>query len=99
MTPAQIAERIHRRRRQVLVHSILYYRLDASIVPDATYDAWAQELIHLQTEYPDIAAGVDYMADAFRNFTSSTGYDLPLDDPRANAVARQLLTRKDPLNA
>lgn len=96
MSLDDVAERIHRRRRQVLVHSILYYRLDASIVPDATYDAWAQELIQLQAQYPDVAAGVDYMADAFRHFTSSTGYDLPLDDPRARAVALQLLTRKDP---
>lgn len=90
--PDVVASLIERRRRQILVHSILYYRLDASLIPDATYDAWAQELIRLQREHPEISEGVDYRLDAFRNFTSSTGYDLPLDDDRANRVARDLLT-------
>ncbi|QIN94442.1 DNA ligase [Arthrobacter phage Lego] len=90
--PDVVASLIERRRRQILVHSILYYRLDASLIPDATYDAWAQELIRLQREHPEISEGVAYHRDAFRTFTSSTGYDLPLDDARANRVARDLLT-------
>ncbi|UAJ15401.1 DNA ligase [Arthrobacter phage Niobe] len=91
-TPDVVASLIERRRRQILVHSILYYRLDSSLIPDATYDAWAQELIRLQREHPEISESVRYHLDAFRNFTSSTGYDLPLDDDRANRVARDLLT-------
>lgn len=94
-TPNVVASRIERRRRQVLVHSILYYRLDASLIPDATYDAWAQELIALQRQYPEVSEVVDYMRDAFRDFTSSTGYDLPLDDERANAVAQDLLLYRE----
>lgn len=82
---------IERRRRQILVHSILYYNLNATLIPDHVYDAWAQELIRLQTDYPDIAAHVGYHDEAFQNFTSSTGFDLPLDDVRANRVARDLL--------
>jgi hypothetical protein len=92
LTPDVVASRIERRRRQILVHSILYYRLDSPLIPDSAYDAWAQELIRLQAEYPDVSEGVGYMRDAFRTFTSSTGFDLPLDDERANAVARDLLT-------
>ncbi|UVK63565.1 DNA ligase [Arthrobacter phage Janeemi] len=91
MTDDTIAARIERRRRQILVHSVLYYRLDSSLIPDATYDAWAQELIRLQAEHPEISESVDYHLDAFRNFTSSTGFDLPLTDERANRVARDLL--------
>lgn len=87
-----VASLIQRRRRQILVHSILYYKLDRPLIEDHTYDAWAQELIRLQTEHPEISEAVDYHRDAFRNFTSSTGFDLPLDDPRANHVARELLT-------
>lgn len=90
--PDVVACLIERRRRQILVHSIHYYRLDSSLIPDATYDAWAQELIRLQAEHPEISESVAYHRDAFRNFTSSTGYDLPLDDERANRVARDLLT-------
>ncbi|WGH21224.1 DNA ligase [Arthrobacter phage ObiToo] len=91
-SPDVVASLIERRRRQILVHSILYYRLDSSLIPDATYDAWAQELIRLQAEHPEISESVAYHLDAFRNFTSSTGYDLPLGDPAANRVARDLLT-------
>lgn len=90
--PDVVASLIERRRRQILVHSILYYRLDASLIPDHVYDAWAQELVRLQREHPEISEAVDYHRDAFRRFTSSTGYDLPLDDARANRVARDLLT-------
>ncbi|AYN57762.1 DNA ligase [Arthrobacter phage DrManhattan] len=83
---------IERRRRQILVHSILYYKLDRPLIADHVYDKWAQELIRLQTDYPDIAAHVGYHDEAFQSFTSSTGFDLPLDDPAANRVARDLLT-------
>lgn len=88
---ADLAELIHRRRRQVLVHSILYYALDASTVSDATFDAWAHELADLQAKHPEISEGVAYMRDAFRGYTGDTGHHLPLKDPRATAVARDLL--------
>jgi NAD-dependent DNA ligase len=88
---SRLAELIHRRRRQILLHSILYYKHDATLIPDATYDAWAQELIRLQAEHPEASEGVACHREAFRAFTSSTGFDLPLDDVRANRVARDLL--------
>lgn len=87
-----VASLIERRRRQILVHSILYYKLDRPLIADHVYDSWAQELITLQREHPEVSEAVAYHRDAFRNFTSSTGYDLPLDDERANRVARDLLT-------
>lgn len=90
--PDVVASLIERRRRQILVHSILYYKLDRPLIDDHAYDAWAQELIRLQAEHPEISESVAYHRDAFRTFTSSTGFDLPLDDDRANAVARDLLT-------
>ncbi|WNN93692.1 DNA ligase [Arthrobacter phage CallinAllBarbz] len=93
-----VAELIHRRRRQVLVHSILYYRLDASLVPDATFDRWAHELADLQRDHPAASEGVAYMRDAFRGFTGDSGHHLPLTDPRATYLARHLLadTERNP---
>ena len=35
-----IRELIHRRRRQVLVHSILYYRLGKPLISDRQFDRW-----------------------------------------------------------
>jgi hypothetical protein len=86
-----IGELINRRRRQVIVHSVLYYRLDAQLIPDATFDSWARELSTLQEQNPEIAEEVPYMREAFHGFTGDTGFDLPLDDPAARAMAQRLL--------
>ncbi len=85
-----VAELIHRRRRQIMVHSVLYYRLNAAYLDDATFDRWAQELAHLQSSHPEVSERVTYMVDAFRNFTGETGYHLPLHDMATLRVAQQL---------
>jgi hypothetical protein len=87
----RIRELIHRRRRQVLVHSILYYRYDSPLISDATFDSWARELAALQKAHPELAEEVAYMRERFRGFTGNTGYDLPLGDPAAVAVAWRLV--------
>ena len=77
-----IRELIERRRRQVLVHSVIYYRFNSNVVTDAVWAAWALELEELQAKYPYIAADSWY-AEYFEDFDHSTGYNLPLDDPWA----------------
>lgn len=86
-----IAELIHRRRRQILVHSILYYKLDANLIPDHTFDEWAAELAYLQKAHPRISLSVNYHYDAFSDFTGETGAFLPLRDIPANYIAKRLL--------
>lgn len=90
MTPDQIQALINQRRRQVLVHSIIYYILDDSIITDAKWTQWATELEELQKQYPDIAEQCVY-SDAFRGFDHSSGFDLPLHDEWATRKAMQLL--------
>lgn len=90
MNKDEIAELIMRRRRQVLVHSVLYYKMDTNLVSDATWSRWALELEELQKKYPDIAEELPY-AEAFENFDHSTGSNLPLDDPWANNKATWLV--------
>lgn len=90
---AQVEELILRRRRQVLVHSILYYKMNTNLIPDAVYDGWAQELAELQRQHPEASERVDYHCDAFTGFTGETGFDLPLHDPDANHVASYLMKR------
>ena len=75
----QIKELITRRRCQVWVHSIIYYRLDRNVIGDAKWSQWALELEELQKQCPDLAAECPY-ADAFKDFNHSTGSNLPLDD-------------------
>lgn len=86
-----IQELIHRRRRQVLVHSILYYAYNTNVVPDATYDLWAQELAKVQQDHPEDSEAVEYHLEAFRGYTGETGFHLPLHDRRATNIAKTLM--------
>lgn len=85
-----IQSRINQRRAQVLVHSFLYYQMDASYIDDHKFDEWAKELAELQKKHPEIAEKCIF-AEAFRSFTGSTGYDLPYDNEWVQAKALQLL--------
>lgn len=86
-----IQELIHRRRRQILVHSILYYHYNANILPDATFDLWAQELAKVQQDHPEDSEAVEYHLEAYRGFTGETGFHLPLHDRRATNIAKTLM--------
>ena len=95
MDTTQIKELISRRRRQVLVHSVIYYKLNDNLIDDTTWSKWALELEELQNQYPKIAADCP-LAKEFLNFDHSTGMSLPLDNPWAMRTAQYLLsiTRK-----
>lgn len=90
MSEEVVYELISRRRRQILIHSIIYYKMNESIVTDALWASWAVELEELQKRYPEIAAKAPY-ADGFEDFDHSSGFNLPLDDPSAVAKARYIL--------
>lgn len=94
MNEEQIRELINRRRRQILVHSIIYYELDDCLVSDNQWAMWALELEKLQAEYPDTAKSCVY-ADEFANFEHSSGYNLPLKDPWGVHKARYLISCRD----
>ena len=87
-----VHELINRRRRQLCVHASLYYRLNASLVSDATYDAWSRELVQLQADYPDVAAAC-VLAELFADFDGSTGFHLS-GEPWALDKAQQLLRHR-----
>lgn len=86
----EIAARIQQRRYQVLVHSLLYYDLDVNLVSDYKWQDWAQELVTLQNDNPEIAEQVIF-ADAFRGFDASTGMGLPYTDGQIIRIAARLL--------
>ena len=87
---ALIHELIERRRRQVLVHSVIYYEFNKNVVTDALWTSWAMELESLQRKYPEIARECWY-AEHFENFDGSTGFNLPLRDPWAMRKAQYLI--------
>lgn len=72
-------ELIDRRRRQLHVHSIIYYHLNTSIVPDAVFDKWANELVALHKNHPNLV-NQGYMYSVFSDWTGDTGMHLPAKD-------------------
>ena len=90
MSDSAIKELISRRRRQILVHSVIYYKLNENLIDDATWSRWALELEELQESYPQLAMQCP-LNDAFIGFDHSTGMSLPLENPWAVRKAQYLV--------
>lgn len=76
----KIMEEIKRLRLCVLVHSIIYYRLNTNIVSDFQYDTFAKRLKKLQDDNPKLSQAVpEYLKD-FTSWDGCSGYNLPLGD-------------------
>lgn len=86
----KILELVTRRRRQLLIHSFLYYQMSENIIDDHTFDAWSKELADLQATYPEESAAAVF-ADGFRSFDGSSGFDLPFHYPEIQSRALHLL--------
>lgn len=84
-----IIELIERRRRQIAVHSELYYRMNESIISDHTFDQWCKELVELQLRHPHVARAAA-LYDKFKDFDGSTGFHLT-GDPWVLSKAMNLL--------
>jgi hypothetical protein len=83
----RVIEAIARRRRQMLVHSCLYYRMDASVIDDATWTRWAQQLAKLQDKFGHCIGFYDA---AFEDWDGSSGFHLPADQDVARVAMRLL---------
>ena len=90
MPPAAV-EAIARRRRQMLVHSCLYYVLDSPLVSDDQWQHWANQLVRLQRKF---GREIGFYDEAFQDWNASSGYYLPMD-PHVVRVARRLLDQRD----
>lgn len=88
-----IAEKIKQRRRQMLVHSYIYYELDQNIVSDAQWSKWAKELQQLQKDYPEESKQVEYY-EQFKDWDGSSGAFLNFGE-NIKTVAKILLEQKN----
>ena len=87
-----VAEKIRQRRRQMLVHSFLYYELDSNIIDDHTWSMWGVELAELQKKYPKESAEVEY-ADLFSDWDGSSGAHLVYDE-KIKSIAYRLYCKQ-----
>ena len=72
---SKIIELISRRRRQIIVHSAIYYRLSTSLITDNQFDKWAYELVDLQKKYPKESCKADLYQE-FKEWDGTTGFNL-----------------------
>ncbi len=75
MVKQTIQEKIKQRRRQMLVHSYLYYEKNENIVSDSKWSQWAMELVQLQKGYPKEASEVEF-AEMFKDWDGNSGAGL-----------------------
>ena len=85
-----IADKIQRLRLKLLIHSCIYYHLNKNIISDRDWDIMAKELVQLQKDYPTISEKV-VCYKYFKDWDSSTGMDLPLENTWVLDKARKLL--------
>ena len=84
---------IKQRRSQMLIHSCIYYALDSSIVDDATWQRWADQLECLQQDKSDIEIG--FFDQVFADWDGATGSHLPHHDKWVYSKALYLLEYHD----
>lgn len=89
-----IYRKILQRRRQILIHSYLYYELNETLVDDSKWSQWAKELVWLQNTYPELAQRVMYYS-KFKDFDASTGFDFTYPDEIKDRAVRLLRERED----
>lgn len=90
-----ITEKINRLRRNIEIHSIIYYKYSTNIVSDTYFDELCKELVKMQEEHPEEAAAC-YKPDLFKDFTGETGMHLT-SDPTRFPLAEWLIERHEPL--
>lgn len=88
-----VKEKIRQRRRQMLVHSYIYYELNDNIISDSQWSKWAKELAQLQKDYPKESAEVEEYEN-FKNWDGSSGAFLIFGE-NIKTVAKILLEQKN----
>ena len=78
---------INKRRRQIIIHSYLYYKQDTTLIDDFTFDRWCKELYKLQKDYPRETEKAEF-SEAFKSWTGFSGYDLFSHDSMTEVWAR-----------
>lgn len=85
----KIIELINQRRRQMIVHSIIYYRYGTSVISDTQFDKLAKELVVLQEKYPQESKVAIYN-EYFEDWDATTGFQLT-DIPEMHAKAEYVM--------
>ena len=91
-----IRAKIKQRRRQMLVHSYIYYDLNKNIVSDYVWAKWAKELEQLQRDFPEESQSVEEY-EQFKDWDGSSGAFLKFGE-NIKTVAHILLGETDKIS-
>lgn len=90
----EVRSLITRRRRQILLHSYIYYELNDNLIDDVTWSKWALDLEHLQSIFTEESAAALYYEE-FKDFDHSTGAGLDYFKSEIIDVAKLLIKYRD----
>ena len=85
-----LISKMNQLQQQILIHSILYYRLGCSIWSDDRWNRKAKELQHLAESHPEEYSQT-ILFEEFRGFSWVSGYNLPIYHPQYTAKAVWLM--------
>lgn len=88
-----ILDRIAQRRRQIIVHSCIYYHFNKNVISDIEYDNLSKELVDLQIRFPKIseeAALFKYFKDWHTDIATS-GFNLPYNNIKVITRAKKVI--------
>lgn len=88
----RVVEAIGRRRRQMLIHSCIYYALNENVIDDHTWTRWAQQLAKLQNKYGHRVGFYDAM---FEDWDGSSGHHLTYDSDVVRVAQRILAEHQE----
>ena len=63
-------------QRVVLIHSILYYELNTTVISDSEFDLLSKQLLHLQSKAKEEELEKSQYYYVFYDFDGNTGFDL-----------------------
>lgn len=89
-------ERISNLQRMVMVHSIIYYNMNQSVIEDESFDRIARDLYNRQLAADDDVLRKTTYYYAFNDFNPASGYYLPSrlikeDKEHLTTIANQVL--------
>lgn len=81
-------------QRFIILHSYIYYELDANIISDRQYDLKAKELVKYKNEYPELWKTSMYYKQFGNDYNGATGFTLYHDlDEHQKAIIRSLVPK------
>lgn len=71
-----VEEKISYLQRRVIVHSILYYLMDSSVISDRDFDSISRQLVEMMKSIPIEVCKKSRYWYCMYNFDGNTGFDL-----------------------